>query len=577
MLFDNTLFTNPNVPEENRGLLHDYATFKTKFEKAENTERKAHPYWSAISGIASSFIPFGLGSFITPAANMGVQKGKAVGTAKLNAYRSRLGLQEQPDQIDSGLDLGGLGYGLGKGIQSGAGISDLGLGDKKQYDFTPSQEYMPTAPQTTGGGTQGIELPESQYWQNANGGGQSGLFSTTKDGLLQAPPTSATMRNGGKVSGGKINAPTHEMGGADLVTNDGTKTGIKVEGEERIVNEHDWLALTGLLKKGRKKQALNLLADIDKRKPVEQEMAGGGKFDWNDALGYSFDGAKLGLGINSAMKELPQYNIPADWEQYKNKAKYFSEQGLLPEEKAQAIDMANMDYAADVRNVENASGGNAGAVLANLGNIGMGRYRLANDLALKDRMLKQSNFNNYLPVLNQDIAYKKDVFDRKYNQELANKTEGAGLASDALANIQGRMDFNKFYGEGSYYDKLQKAMAEKGMSEADISKAMAEHYKNPQSWATSLSYANNPYLQTTAAKTTPSGETVTTTDYELPQDYKDAVTKTVGSLGKKDLSKTEWFNIINQLREDGQGNKRTTSDIYDELGKAGFLPPKDIH
>lgn len=582
MLFDSTIYNDPNKPDPNRQLLRDYSTFKTKFDNAVSTEKKARPWWTAISGITSSFIPFGLGAFITPAATMGVDKGKAVGTEKLNHYRSLLGLPQEADKSGSGLNLGGAGYAAGSQFSTGLGrdvipsedgqvhqLNLSGLGSTlntanfmsganvptTQPTYThimDGNNQLPNAPELTGGGTTGLNLPQTDYW-NPSGGGANGLLSTTQNGYSQAPQV---LRNGGKISGGKINAPSHEEGGAELIDNETKeKKGIEVEGNERIVNDNDWTSILALLHKGKNKKALSLLKDIDKRKPVEGKAeeginlgnAGSGyydfnnpntttdyvpqpiqdnvlpanalpvapvstsgitprvnpllnttKVDWNNALNYGLDAGKLGLGLNSAMSPLPKYEIPKDWHTYMDKARYFSEQGLLPEEKAAALDLGNQAYAAQVRDLTNMSGGNAGALLGDLGNVGLGRYRIANQLALADAQRRQENFDKFGTKLERDIAMKKDVFDRQYNQALANKTEGMGLASDALANIKGRMDFNKSYGDGSYYDKLQKALVAKGESEADIAKKMAEYAASPAFALAAHNYSLNPSNYTDA-------------------------------------------------------------------------------
>ena len=66
-----------------------------------------------LSGIASSFIPYGLGLCITPTANYMVQKHKEQVVNKQNDYRARLGLKQNSNIPDSGLDLSGVGYSMG--------------------------------------------------------------------------------------------------------------------------------------------------------------------------------------------------------------------------------------------------------------------------------------------------------------------------------------------------------------------------------------------------------------------------------------------------------------------------------
>lgn len=235
--------------------------------KAQNTEKKAHPYWTAASGIASSFIPFGLGAFITPAANMGVQKGKQVGTDRLADYEAQLGITPRDNAVSSGLDLGGFGYSLGKGIQNATGMDTATQIEGLATQPKQNVQGNPTAPQQMDG-QQSLNLPQSEYWNN-QGGGVSGLFSVTDDGYTKAPPTStSTLQRGGRIEGA-----SHEEGGVG-VYKDGQYTGIDVEGTERVVNKNDWSALMKFLEKGKNKNALLLLKDIDKRKPQEENDGG---------------------------------------------------------------------------------------------------------------------------------------------------------------------------------------------------------------------------------------------------------------------------------------------------------------
>lgn len=475
MQFDDIVYNDPNKSDVNRALLQEYSLYNRKAMKAIETERKAHPYWTFLSSLASSFIPYGLGSFITPAANAGVQKGKKTAIEKINAYRAKLGLEQETSLPSSGLDLSGLGSAVGSGIKSGISASQDGSegGSFQMPNMVGNNSlYTPTAPEQYEG-TQQLNLPKSDYWSNS-GGGITGLTATTQNGYIQGPST-AEMRDGGKIEG-----PTHEQGGVDLIK-DGKRMGITVEGDERVVNEDDWGKLKKYLSKNKNKSALALLASIDKRKPKKENEDGANltKFDTGELVNDVYNGARLGLGIEGAMTALPQYELPKEWADSMAKAKYYSEMGLTPNEKSIAIDENNANYAASVRDLANASDGNAGAYLGNLSNLNLGRMRLANQLATQDALLRRKSFGDYQTTLAKDIAYKKQIFDQQYNQALANKQSGVTLASDAISDLQNKIDFDKFYGKGSYYDKMQQALVAKGLSEAEIAKEMAKYWSDP--------------------------------------------------------------------------------------------------
>lgn len=428
---------------------------------------------------------------------------------------------------------GALGsMGIGKLTDKGGALSN---------DAVDSQT-VPTEQVPTGAdGQQEIEVGQSDYWNSlwgeSSGGGVTGL-QREQSNYETAPQVDnttlnpyATMRKGGKIDGA-----SHEEGdgGIALVdTETGEDTGVRVEGGETVVNKEDWATILGLLDNGNAKKAKSLMKKIEKREP-KKEYEGGGVlnlpssgnwdsfgtlteeypyqnapdiqqtsvvetpsvteaqtitetpkgetagFDWMNALGYGFDALKLGLGTAAASQKLPKWNIPNGWQQYVDKAKYYSEMGITPEERAAFNDRMSMDYAANVRDLTNASGGNAGALLGSLVAANRGRYRATADLAVKDRMLKQQNFDRFGDVLLQDIGLKKQKFDIENANAVRDKTAGAQLMNDALYNLDNRMQIDKDYGKNSTYGKYMQALRDKGASDAEIAKAQQEWWSKPE-------------------------------------------------------------------------------------------------
>jgi len=214
------------------------------------------------------------------------------------------------------------------------------------------------------------------------------------------------------------------------------------------------------------------------------------------ATGTGLDALRLGAGLVGANKKLQDFKVPQEWADYMNKARYFSELGLSPEEKAMANLADQTNYGQAVQGLTSASGGNAGALMGNLSRVNAGRGAYALALASKDTDLKRANFEQFLPILNEDIGFKKDAFERKYNQDLATKQAGAQLASDALSNMKSRMDYAKSFGPNSPYAQLTSDLEAKGKSEAEILKAQADFWKNPANMAGALTpYNSAKYLQ----------------------------------------------------------------------------------
>ena len=574
MTFSDIVYNDPNKADPTRKLLQEYSLYNRKANKAIDTERKAHPWWTLASGIASAFVPYGLGLWITPTANYMVQKHKEQVVNKQNDYRARLGLEQNSTIPDSGLDLSGVGYSMGSTVSTGLGRDAMPGGEKtlstmsgdpmgvsNAASFIPvntGSQNLPTAPQQYEG-QQTINVPPSNYWEN-QGGGISGMYSYTSQGNVQGSPPSYTYRHGGKVE-----APSHEEGGAPLLK-DGKDTGFEIEGNERIVNDQDWNKIMEFLKKKNNKSALLLLKDIDKRKPKEKKFAGSGdteyvveqnqtpsfipvntgsqnlptapqqyegqqtinvppsnywenqgggisgmysytsqgnvqgspvttetitekvapankfNFDYRNLLGYGYDAARLGMGIEGALTPLPKWQIPQNWSDYMGKAEYLSKQGILPESQAMAKQYADSNYAAAVRDVTNASGGNAAAILANLGKINADRAKTAAELAEVDSKLKAANLRGFEGTLLKDIGMKKDIFNMERDVAEKTKSAGANLMQSSISDLQNRSDMDKFYGEGSYFKQMQDEQLKQGKTLSEIYEKQLDIMKNPEKY-----------------------------------------------------------------------------------------------
>jgi len=209
------------------------------------------------------------------------------------------------------------------------------------------------------------------------------------------------------------------------------------------------------------------------------------KQDWlGDTLGYAGDALKLGLGMSAATKKLPEWTISDNWNEYMGKMKFMSNMGLSPEQKAQYLDTADRTYQYDLSNIYNLSNGNAGTVLGNIGRANMSRYRSGVDLAIADKNAEIANNAVYGNLLGRDEQYRKSIFDENRNSLLMTKQAGMQLASDALANMENRADYNKFYGKGSQVEKMQNLQLEEQQTKNDILKAQKENASNPDFWKT---------------------------------------------------------------------------------------------
>ena len=218
-------------------------------------------------------------------------------------------------------------------------------------------------------------------------------------------------------------------------------------------------------------------ADVVNTDPDKQRSDFAGNF-----LGYSGDAIKLGLGMSAASKSLPQWTVSDNWNEYMGKMKFMSNMGLTPEQKATYQDTADSTYRYDVDNIYNLSNGNAGTALGNIGRANKSRYRSGVEFAMADRNAQIANNQQYGNWLAADEQYRKSIFDENRNQLAMTKKAGMQLASDALANMDNRADYNKFYGKGSHVQKLQDMQLEEQQFNNDILKAKSKNYADPKFW-----------------------------------------------------------------------------------------------
>lgn len=174
-----------------------------------------------------------------------------------------------------------------------------------------------------------------------------------------------------------------------------------------------------------------------------------------------YDVARLGIGLNGALKTVPQYSKSPAWNDYVNRAQQMSRQGFSPQEYSLANRNADQAYNGDVYSVNNLSGGNAGVALGNLGRAANSLYGAKAMLAARDAELQRQNFNQYGGILDQDNQQNRQIFEDKANQIMESKRAGAQLANDAIYNLKQNGQYAKNYGDNSLYSKYMKGLVDK--------------------------------------------------------------------------------------------------------------------
>lgn len=221
--------------------------------------------------------------------------------------------------------------------------------------------------------------------------------------------------------------------------------------------------------------------NLDYTQPTPTSKQG---FDWKGTLGDAaatgFDLYRLGAGLEATRQPIPEFHKSAAWIDLVNRMHQQSLSGLTPAETALYSQSADRQYGADVANIYNLSGGNAGLALANLGRANMNRYQSGLQLAALDRNAMNQNLAQYGSILGQDVNLDRMIFGDKYNIAMMNKQAGAQLANDAIKNMFERGNYNQEYGRGSLYNQLQLAQLAQMNEATQAIKAQSDYWAN---WA----------------------------------------------------------------------------------------------
>lgn len=543
MTFDDITPVDFNAPQRSRTVERDRYMLKNKLEDHLAAGKAARPFWTAAAGL----IPFGLGTLVTGGADALTDANIARQNENLNTYSAALGDDQTYNYSRAqSIDLTGLGQGIGGAIGIPQSFSDLkktevpqeqgfGGGTTGLYDGSNVN-----APAMTDG-AETINTGSSDYWGGLwnTGGGVTGIRS------YETPPT--TMEHGGTIKGA-----SHERGGVDVFMNGSDTGIDVEGGEKVINKQDwfDVMGLLDKGNAAKAKELLHEIAEREPREmatggtialggdqniwdwgannnaytnaPVITETVDEipyglnneivatqlqysdenpapvsdivskqnamAKYPWQNTFDNVYDFARFGAGMTGASTNLPEWRIPVEWGDYMDKRKYFSEQGILPEERAIMNTRNDAQYAAQVRDLANYSGGDAGAFLGNIAVANRDRYNANANVALADRKIRNEALNDYGGVLGQDIAYKRDAFDIGYNEDMLTKQAGAKLAQDAMSNIRERKYFNDAYGADSMYQKAFDSLIQQGVS-ADVAAATLK--ANPQLNMPSTFYGMN--------------------------------------------------------------------------------------
>ena len=224
-----------------------------------------------------------------------------------------------------------------------------------------------------------------------------------------------------------------------------------------------------------KRQELDDLASI---KPQNFNAEGDYQND-SDILGSVLDIGQSVMGMIGANKDVPEYKRGSMFQTAMDEATAKRNQGLSAEELAVRERDAEKTYAYDVKNINRAAGGNAGAYLGNVSGAAARLYGNKSQTAAQDEAVRRLNNQNFQQMSLQDEQVNRQIFGDEYNQTMMTKEAGAGLVRDSIMNIKERADYNKQYGKDSYYGRyMDSIIANTKSSTASRLSADQNRYKS---------------------------------------------------------------------------------------------------
>lgn len=194
------------------------------------------------------------------------------------------------------------------------------------------------------------------------------------------------------------------------------------------------------------------------------------------SAGNAYDLLKIGVGLNDAQKDLPEYEIPEAWQQYTDTLETMANEGLTEAERSLYEGQSERTYAYDIEAVERGAGGSAARYLGNAGAAAQRKYKSDRKLAEIEARERDRDLQQYGQALQVTNEMDRMKFQDDYREKMLTKKSGAQLAQSGFQGMIDRAQFNKTYGEGSEYDKLMELKTEQAEEALNLKKAQKEYY-----------------------------------------------------------------------------------------------------
>lgn len=172
------------------------------------------------------------------------------------------------------------------------------------------------------------------------------------------------------------------------------------------------------------------------------------------SAGNVLDVVKLGVGINNATKDLPEWEIPQEWQKYTDTLETMANEGLTAAERGLYKEQSDRTFAYDIDAIERGAGGSSARYLGNAGAAAQRKYASDRKLASLEAQERDKDLQRYGQALQATNELDRMKFEDEYQEDMLTKKSGANLARSGIQGIMDRIQYNKTYGEGSEYDKL---------------------------------------------------------------------------------------------------------------------------
>jgi len=292
------------------------------------------------------------------------------------------------------------------------------------------------------------------------------------------------------------NYPSHDdtsmspEGGVPVSVASDPDTEYYFEGGERVINKKDTEKLDDLVAKyrkaiGIKRSALaesiastyikaKNLGDKNTKEQGKKEAQSGMVIDPAGAM----DLGMANEAMQAAQQPLPGFNWSrsSDYGQYMGNLKAGAQYGLSPEAKAIAVKGIEKTYDFQRQQLSEA-GYSPSQQIAMGAQMAEQMYDKKSELAmLEDAAMleKQAMFGTELA---EDYSRQKALYDMDRISAEKTKEAAALAAQTSIENFLERYQYNKAYGPGSPYARLQEAYIQESHTQAEINNALKDYYR----------------------------------------------------------------------------------------------------